>query len=455
MSSVLNFARSEKIANLKVMDLIVVGLGAMVGGGVFTLTGTIAANFSGPAVVISYIIAGMATMVIALPYAELASAIPTSGSIYSYTQIAFGELFAWMALGVLTLELIFGGVFAASAISSYLVSSLEQSLHITFAPQYLSGPFDGGIVNLPASIVAIFFGFLTLLGAEGKNLLNTILVFVKILTVTLFVILAAPHFDLENLKPFMHFGAGKIFAGGAILFAAFSGFSVIPTFASSCRNPSRDITLGIIGSVSLTLLIYVVVAVLAVGLVHYSELNSPDALIRALWGKGSNYGGKLLSYGIMLSIIAVLMLMLQAIARVFVIVSRDGLLPEFFQRLSPTTGKPIYGIIFCTFLFAVLAGVMNFAALAQTASIGALGDYTIAMLLVLFFRRFHPELERKFKCPWVNVFVLTGVSFSLYLIYQQVVQSEVAYWKISVYWLIAFFVFYWTYAFFRPRSIRS
>ncbi len=447
-------ARPIGIANLKAFDLIVVGIGAMVGCGVFTVTGIVAAQFSGPAVIVSYFIGGIATILIALPYAELASMLPTSGSIYSYSQIAFGEIFGWIALSVLALELVFGSVCAASAIGSYLASSLDQMFHIHIPVQYLKGPFEGGVFNVPAGSVAIFFGFLTLAGGEGKSLLGTILVAVKILTVLLFVIIAVPHFDTLNFIPFMPFGSGKVFAGAAILFTAFSGFSVIPTLADYCRNPARDVTFGILGSVILTLLIYVVVAILFVGLAHYSELNSPDALMTVLLNKGSCYGVKLLSCGIVLSIIAVFMIMLQATARIFMIASKDGLLPAFFQNLS-VTGKPVKGMLFCIVLFALLAGMIKFEATAQTASIGALVDYTIAMGLVLFFRKRYPNLERKFKCPFVHLLVFVSVAISLYLLYQQVVQSSASYWKISLYWVLGFFTFYWIYALLRSKNNNS
>lgn len=452
ISSILEVSGISKIANLKVIDLVVVGLGAMVGCGIFTLTGVIAAKFSGPAIILSYVIAGIATILIALPYAELSSMLPSSGSIYSYTSIAFGEIFGWMAFGVLTLEIVFGGVCAASAIGSYVAASFEQIFHLRLPCKYLAGPFDGGIINLPASAVSLLFGFLCLIGSEGKNLLGTVLVGVKILTIALFIWLALPHFESSNLVPFMPFGPNKVFAGAAILFSAFSGFSVIPTLADSCRNPSRDITLGILGSVILTLLIYVVVATLAVGLAHYGQLDSPEAFMRILADKGHIHGTKFLSWGIIFAMVAVLMIMLQATTRVLMIVSKDGLLPKFFQHLDEKTGKPVRGIVFSSLLFAVLGGTINFEALAQSASIGALGDYTIAMLLVLFFRKSRPDLDRKFRCPFVYLFVSLGVSISLYLLYQQIAQSSFSYWKIATCWLLGFFIFYWMYAFLNSRN---
>ncbi len=451
LSSIQSVRHAGIANNLKAFDLIIVGIGAMIGCGVFTVTGIVAAEFSGPAVVASYAIGGFATILIALPYAELASMLPTSGSIYSYSQVAFGEVFGWIALSVLALELVFGSVCSASAIGSYMVSFLDQIFHVQIPAKYLAGPFDGGIFNMPASIVVIFFGFLTLVGGEGKSLLGTILVAVKILTVALFVVLAVPHFDVAYFTPFMPFGGGKVFAGAAILFTAFSGFSVIPTLSDYCRNPGRDITLGILGSVVLTLLIYVVVAVLFVGLGHYSQLNSPDALMRVLISKGSYYGVRVLSSGIVLAIIAVFMILLQATARIFMVASKDGLLPAFFQRVS-IKGKPTYGILFCTVLFAILAGTIKFEATAQTASMGTLADYIIAMVLVLFFRKRYPYLDRKFRCPFVYLLVCVSILISIYLLYQQVVQSKHAYWKISIYWVLGFFAFYWAYGLLRNKN---
>ncbi len=443
--------RITGLSNLKAFDLIIVGIGAMIGCGVFTITGIVAAEFSGPAVIVSYVIGGFATILIALPYSELASMLPTSGSIYSYSQVAFGEVFGGIALSVLALELVFGSVCSACAIGSYFASFLDQVLHMQMPVKYLIGPFEGGIFNVPASIAAMVFGLLTLIGGEGKNLLSTILVAIKILTVVLFVVLAVPHFDVAYFTPFVPFVYGKVFAGAAILFTGFSGFSVIPTLADYCRNPGRDVTFGILGSVILTLLIYIVVAVLFMGLSHYSDLNSPDALIRVLINTGSRYGVRFLSCGIVLAIIAVFMILLQATARIFTIASKDGLLPAFFQHVN-NEGKPSYGILFCTVCFALLAGLIKFEAAAQSASIGTLVDYTIAMVLVLFFRNRYPNLERKFKCPFVHLLVCLSISISIYLLYQQGVQSKSAYWKISVYWVLGFLIFYWLYGLLRNRN---
>lgn len=439
--------------SLKAIDLTVAGLGAMIGCGVFTLTGIVASHYTGPAVVLSYVIAGIATIIVALLYAELASAFPSSGSIYTYGSLAFGEFIGWMAFSVLVMEMTFSAVSVASALGSYFVALLENMLGLKLPSKYLAGPFGGGIINIPAILVPTVFGLLTLVGKGSKTWVNNALVAVKALTIVLFVVLALPYFDVNNLKDFMPFGIGRTIAGGSILFFAFTGFTVIPTLADSCQNPSRDTVVGILGSVFITMAVYIVVSLLAVGFCHYSNLDGPESLFRALESKYT-LGTRFMGLGVIAGMLAVFLIVFNTLVRVLSFVARDGLLPAFFKE-KVSFGKSIGGTLFCTFVCALLAGTMRYDVAAQACSIGSLGDYTIAAMLVVLFRRRYPNVVRSFKCPFIYLIGAAGTLVSTYLLYKQIVESDRAVGMVVMYWLLGSCAFYWIYAFSRRKCLNG
>lgn len=440
---------STSARNLNAIDLIVAGLGAMIGCGVFTLTGIVAAQHAGPSVILSYAIAGFATIIVALLYSELSSAFPSSGSIYSCGCLAFGEFVGWMVFSVLAMEMMFSIVSAASALSAYFAALTENILGWKISSKYLAGPFEGGIVNLPAVIISLVFGFSTIAGAGHRPWINNVLVIIKALTIGLFIVLALPHFDSANLKAFAPFGFGRTLAGASILFFAFNGFSVIPTLADSCKNPSKDVVVGVLGSVLVTIAVYVLVASLAVGFCHYSNLGSADALFRVLSGK-YQLGTRIMGFGVIIGMSAVFLIMFGALVRVLAFVAKDGLLPNFFKE-NPVTNKPIGGAIFCSLLCAILAGTMKYDIVAQASSIGSLGDYTIAVLLVMAFRSKYPDVKRSFKCPLIYLMGITGMAGTSYLLYKQLAESDRALGIVVGYWLLGLGAFYWIYAAFRGK----
>lgn len=439
------------IRNLKAIDLVIAGLGAMIGCGVFTLTGVVAAQYTGPSVVLSYVIAGIATIIVALLYSELASAFPSSGSIYSCSCLALGEFIGWIAFAVLAMEMTFSLVSVSSALGSYFVALVENIFGLKLPAKYLAGPFDGGLFNLPAVLVSTIFGFFTLVGKGSKTWLNNVLVTIKFLTIALFVFLAVPCFDPANLRDFMPFGFGRTVAGASILFFAFNGFSVIPTLADSCKNPSKDVVVGVLGSVFITIAAYVLVSVLAVGLCHHSDLNGPDALFRALASKYS-FGTRLMGMGVVAGMLAVFLIMFNALVRVLAFVARDGLLPAFFKE---TSDKPVGGTLFCILVCAILTGAIRYDVAAQASSIGSLGDYTIAMILAMLLRMRYPGVKRVFKCPSIYLVGTLGILGTSYLLYKQIEESGRVVVLVTVYWLLSLFVFYWAYAIFRGKYSRG
>ena len=443
IDNILSQSKLSKSGTLGPIDLIMVGLGTIIGSSIFVLTGIVAALYAGPGVVVSYIIAGTVAAIVALLYAEVASTFPTSGSIYSYSQVAFGELGAFAVLGILTLEMLFAAGAVASGFASYFVALLKMA-NITFPTMYLNGPFEGGIINIPAVLSVFLLGMSTLTGKKGgNNWVGPLLVIIKMITIALFIILAIPHIKIENwTNNFMPFGVGGVVTGASILFLSFNGFNVIPTLADECKNPSKDMIFGILGSLFITMIVYVTIAACATGIAHYTELNSPYALIYVLQSVGSNFGAVLVATGAISGMITGIMFMLIAPAKIFSAASKDGLLPKFFQ--SNDSGKPVYGIILCTIFACLAVGLVPYQILAQLSSIGALSDFVVFIIITFIFRKLYGNVSRKFKCPAAYLLGSIGLMGLLYLLYKQLFDGMtlLLVGKVFFSWMLAFIVLY-------------
>lgn len=244
---------------LGAFDLILLGLGGIIGTGVFVLTGLVAAKYSGPAVVLSYVIAGFTCIFVALSYSELASMLPTSGGIYTYSYVAFGEVVAWFMASAIILELGFATATVAAGWSGYVQGILESAS--MSLPKALSAvPAHGGWIDLPALSIVAFVAFILYLGNKGSARLNTFLVFVQMTAIFTFIVSAAPHFDATNWDNFMPFGFDRMIVGASILFFAFTGFGNLATTAEECKNPTKDLMIGIIGSLIISTVIYVLIS---------------------------------------------------------------------------------------------------------------------------------------------------------------------------------------------------
>src|SRR6476659_2607067 len=264
---------SALVKNLGALDLIMIGLGSIVGAGAFVITGQIAAKFAGPAVMLSYSIAGIVCIFVALAYAELAVMLPTSGSVYTYSYVAYGEIFAWIMGSIMFLEMGFGAAAVAAGWSSYVQSLLTQA-GFTIPESIGKVASHGGFCDLLAVGISCFSGLVVYLGTKDSKRLNTILVIVKFAAIAVFIFTAVPHFDKSNWENFMPFGFDNVLRGSSILFFAFSGFGVIATAAEECKNPKRDLTIGITGALVLSTIVYVVLGGLVTGIVPFDELDN-------------------------------------------------------------------------------------------------------------------------------------------------------------------------------------
>lgn len=412
-------ASSTLTKTLNAFDLILIGLGAIVGAGVFVLTGSIAANYSGPAVMISYIIPGIICIFVALAYSELAVMLPTSGSVYTYAYVAFGEIFAWMTVSLLLLELTFGASAVSVSWGAYVMPIVEMAgFHM---PKYLTTvPSEGGIMNLPAVIIVAFVTLILYLGTKDSKKLNAILVFIKLGAILAFVIAAAPNFDSKNWEPFMPNGIDDVLIGASVLFFAFNGFSIIPTAAEECKNPKRDITIGIIGALTATTFIYVLIGGLLTGIVSYKELNNAQPLAHALLLNNNKIGSLIVAVGAICGMTTVLMMNLYGTSRIAYAIARDGLLPKSFSNVHAKYDTPYIALFAVAGLTAALGAFVPYMQLAQLTSMGALIDYILVVSIMVVFRITRPNVLRTFKCPAIYLVAPIAIISCLYLLSKQV-----------------------------------
>jgi APA family basic amino acid/polyamine antiporter len=426
------------------IDLILLGLGGIIGTGVFALTGLVAAQYAGPAVTLSYAIAGCTCIFVALAYTELATMLPTSGSVYTYTYVAFGEVFAWVMGSVLIIELGFASSAVAASWSSY-TQRILTSAGIELPKAISKVPEHGGIIDLPAVLIVAFVCFVLYLGTKESKRLNTILVFVKITTIFIFILVAAPNFDATNWENFTPYGFDNVLVGSSILFFAFTGFGTLASTAEECKNPKRDLTIGIIGSLLVSTILYVIVGALATGIVPFTELNNSEPLAHALSLNGSKLGPVIVATGAVFGMTTVIMMNIYGQSRIFYVMSRDGLLPKFMSKLHPKYDSPYIALLIFGGMAAILAGFCPMQVLGQLSSMAALIDYMAVILIVMLFRFKLPKVERPFRCP--VVFIIAPIAFTALtiLLFKQILGKD---WellltgKIIIYWFIGAFILY-------------
>lgn len=437
-------ANSGLAKSLTAFDLIMLGLGGIIGCGVFVLTGLVAAQHSGPAVMISYAIAGIVCVFVALAYTELAAMLPTSGSIYTYSYVAFGEMFAWVMGSVLVLELTVSAGGVAASWAGYVVGLLKAGgVHIPEA--YTSVPANGGIANIPAVIIVAFVTFVLYLGTKDSKRLNAILVIVKMLAIGVFVFFAVPHFKIENWDNFMPYGFDDVLKGSSILFFAFTGFGSLATAAEECKNPKRDLMIGIIGSVALSTIVYVIVGGLATGITSFENLNNAQPLAHALVLNDSHIGSAIVAVGAVCGMTTVIMMNIYAQSRIFYSMSRDGLFPKSFSKLHPKYDSPYVSIIVVSILAAIIGGFCPLGLIASMSSMAALIDYTTIILIVMIFRITMPNVQRSFKCPAIFVIAPIGFVACVYLLGTQIIGKDGSIQMVAqalIFWVVLMIAIY-------------
>lgn len=402
--------------NLSAIDLILLGIGCVIGTGIFVLTGVAAANYAGPAVMLSFIISGFACAMAGLAYAEFASLVPASGSAYTYTYASLGEFIAFLVGWNLILEYTVTASAVASGWSGYIVGLLKSG-GIELPQALTAVPADGGIVNVPAILIVLLLSILLIRGTHETTKLNKILVIVKLAAVFIFLLLAAPNVDTANWTPFMPYGVSGVTAGAAIVFFAYIGFDAVATSAEECKNPSRDLPIGIIGSLLLCTLLYVIVSGVLTGVVPYTQLNNPEPVAFALRYIGYNIGSALVGVGAIAGITTVLLVLLYGQARIFFAMSRDGMVPANVCKIHSTYHTPYLVTILGAILVSLISGFAPIGLIAEMANIGTLSAFLIAAVGVLVLRFTKPELPRTFRCPCIYLVSPLAILSCSYLMY--------------------------------------
>lgn len=409
--------------------LVALGVGAIVGTGILTLTGVGAAK-AGPAVMLSFAIAGVICICAALAYAEMATMIPASGSAYTYTYVVLGELLAWIVGWALILE--YSLVVSAVAVgwSGYATGFLGE-IGVVVPHVLAAGPELGGVVNLPAIFIIGLVAALLIYGIRESATLNAILVVVKVLALVVFVAVTLPYFESSHFQPFMpngfpsHAGLGAdgkstqvgVMAASAIIFFAFYGFDAIATAAEETKNPGRDLKIGIIGSMLACVVIYMAVAAAAIGALSYTRFaNSPEPLALILREIGQVGAAKFLSAAAVIALPTVILAFFYGQSRIFFVMARDGLIPPGLARVTGR-GSPIRITIFTALVVAVLAGLIPLADLAALANAGTLTAFIAVCLCMLVMRKRAPDVERRFRTPWAWPVGVVGILGCAYLLY--------------------------------------
>jgi APA family basic amino acid/polyamine antiporter len=423
---------------LTTMDLILLGIGAIVGAGVFVLTGVAAATSAGPGIIISYFIAGLACMFAALSYAELAASVGGCGSAYSYSYASFGELTAWLIGWNLVLEY----ALCVSSVSigwSGYVNNLLQAFGIHLPTMLMNNPFEGGIVNLPAMLIIAALALLLCTGIRHSARFNAIIVYVKLITIALFILVAVKHVQFANWNNFLPFGMHGVMQGAALVFFAYIGFDAVSTAAEETINPQKSLPIGIVVSVLVCSVIYIIVAGLLTSIVPYTTLNVGSPVAQALLSLGHGVAAGIVAVGAIAGLTTVMLVMYYGLTRIFFAIARDGLLPPFFSKISRATHTPVPVIVASGIIICLISGFIPLQEIAELVNIGTLAAFTFVCAGVIVLRIAQPDLPRPFKLPFNPLIPLLGIVFCVYLMLHL---PAMTWWRFLVWLAIGFAIYF-------------
>jgi APA family basic amino acid/polyamine antiporter len=434
------------------------GIGAIIGAGIFVLTGTAAAQFAGPGIILSFILGGIACAFVGLCYSELAAMLPVCGSSYTYTYATLGEIFAWIIGWDLILEYAMGAATVAVGWSGYIVSLLHNA-GINIPPALASAPgtviklADGttatGIVNLPAIVIVAILTTLLVLGTKESARLNNIMVAVKLVVVVAFIALGVFFIKPANWNPFIppntgqfgNFGMSGILRGSAVVFFAFIGFDAVSTAAQEARKPQTDMPIGILGSLIICTVLYILVAGVLTGLVPYADLNVPDPIAKGVDAIGLTWFSVLIKIGALTGLTTVILVLLYGQSRIFFTMSQDGLLPPLFARVHPRLQTPHLSQIMIGTIVAIVAALTPISVLGEMVSIGTLFAFILVCGAVIYLRRSDSDASRPFRAPGVPIVPVLGILFCLLLM----VGLPLVTWMRLVVWLVIGLIIYFSY----------
>lgn len=453
-----NSGKQKLERSLGGFDLVLLGIGAVIGAGLFSITGIAAAENAGPAIVISFILASIGCAFAGLCFSELASMIPVAGGAYTYTYATLGEFIAWIIGWTLTLEYAAGAAVVAISWSAYVASFLH-GLHINLPTALIASPWqsvqfpDGteayGLINLPALFIIILMSLLLIVGINKSAKVNAFLVIVKVAIVLLFIVIGFGYTQEANYQPFIpentgnfgEYGWSGILRAAGIVFLAYVGFDAVSTAAQEVKNPQRNLPIGIIGSLGICTLLYILFAFVMVGLVPYKQLNVAAPVAAAIHKTPYLWLYGLIKLAIIAGLTSVILVLLLGQSRIFFTMSKDGLLPPFFSTIHSRFHTPWVANLILMIVVGVFASFAPLSLVGHLTSIGTLLAFAIVCASVIVLRKTHPDLPRPFKTPWVPWIPLLGIFTCFILMFSLGWMT----WARLAIWLILGFLVYFLY----------
>lgn len=434
--------RLQLAKTLGPFDLILLGVGAIVGTGIFILPGTVAAQHAGPGIVFSFVVAAIVCALAAMCYSEFSSTVPVTGSAYSYSYIIFGEIIAWFVGWALLLEYGLATAAVATGWSGYFVSLLEGfNIHLPLALTGAYSPENGTYINLPAILIIFALGSLLILGIKESTRFNAIMVGVKISVVLLFIIVGAFYVKPENWTPFLPFGINGVFTGAALVFFAYLGFDAVSSAAEEVKNPQRNMPIGIIGSLLICTILYVGVSLVLTGIVPYTSLNVADPVAYAMQVINQGWIAGVISLGAVVGMMTVILVMIYGGTRLLFAFARDGLLPKVLTEIDPKRQTPVKNTVIFIVVISIFAGFIPLDTLAELVNMGTLIAFIFVSAGIIYLRKNKNLPEGGFKVPFYPVLPLVSFILCIFLITQLSIQT----WIACGVWFVIGLIIYFTY----------
>lgn len=435
----------KKVLNqtLGAFDLTLLGIGAIIGTGIFVLTGIVAAKHAGPAIVLSFVLAAIVCACVAFCYAEFASTVPVSGSVYSYTYITLGEIFAFIVGWCVMLEYLLATSAVAAGWSAYF-QSLLLGFHIKIPALFASAPGmeKGGIIDLPAVFIILIVTFLLSRGTKESARINNIMVIIKLAVILGFIIVGGQYVKPDNWQPFLPFGFHGVIGGAATVFFAFLGFDAVATAAEEVKRPQRNVPIGLLVSLCICTILYIGVSFVLTGMVPFTELNVADPVAYALRVVGEDKVAGLLSVGAIAGLTTVLLVAMFAFVRVSYSMSRDGLLPKKLSSVHKRFQTPFFNTWIAGGIAAILAGFVDLNLLANLVNMGTITAFIFVSISVIVLRKTKPNIARPFRAPLVPFLPIVSIISCMYLAFNL---SQVTLISFGV-WIMVGILIYFVYA---------